>query len=251
MCQFFSCLVTKTGQVLWDGHTDSHEDLVRVFQPGRDEGETFARVGFLPPGVGGVFAPSTEWTLALNQRVVPSWWEDQSSTLLETLRGLVQRFQTVPAGGLALCGPVIISAGSVEIRAGKCFASGSATVRAYDSATVKAWGSATVEAYDSATVRAYDSATVMAHGSATVKAYDSATVEAYDFATVEAYGSATAEAYNSATVEAYDIATVRAYGSATVMAHASATVLAHDSAAVKAYGLATAEAYDFATVKRF
>ena len=43
------------------------------------------------------------------------------------------------------------------VRSGSWWASGSATVRAYDSATVTAYGSATVRAYDSATVRAYGS----------------------------------------------------------------------------------------------
>ena len=103
-------------------------------------------------------------------------------------------------------------------------------------------GSATVEAYDSATVEAYDSATVKASDSATVEAYDSATVEAYDSATVKASDSATVEAYDSATVKAYDSATVKAYGSATVKAYGSATVKAYDSATVKAYGSATVEA---------
>src|SRR3990167_1717939 len=84
--------------------------------------------------------------------------------------------------------PLVVS-GSATV-----WASGSATVRAYDSATVWASGSATVGAYESATVGAYGSATVRASDSATVRAYESATVRASDSATVRAYESATVEA---------------------------------------------------------
>src|SRR5690606_5021590 len=66
--------------------------------------------------------------------------------------------------------------GSHQVSDGIAWASGSATVEAYDSARVEAYGSATVEAYGSATVRASGSATVRAYGSATVEAYDSALV---------------------------------------------------------------------------
>jgi hypothetical protein len=116
----------------------------------------------------------------------------------------------------------VFLSGIHEVRAGSAWATGSATVTAYDSATVRAYDSATVTAYDSATVRAYDSATVRADDSATVTATGSATVTATGSATVTATGSATVRAYGSATVTAYDSATVTAYDSATVTATGSA-----------------------------
>ena len=139
--------------------------------------------------------------------------------------------------------PLVVS-GSATV-----WASGSATVRAYDSATVWASGSATVGAYESATVEAYGSATVWASGSVTVEAHGSATVRAYGSATVRAYGSATVRASDSATVRAYDSATVRAHGSATVWASDSATVRAYGSATVRASDSATVRAYESATVE--
>jgi hypothetical protein len=241
MCQFFSCLVLKDGSLCWHGLTNSHEDLVRVFQPGKDDGETFVRVEFIPPAslvgqVGqGVFASPEAWTLKVDEAITPPWWAKKELDVEKSLCALIKRFQTVPPGGLVLDQPVIIKAERVEIRAGICFASGSATVEAR--------GSATVMAHGSATVKAYNSATVMAHGSATVEAHDSATVKAQDSATVEAWGSATVKAWGSATVRAYGLITVEAYASATVEAYDFATVKAYDSATVKAHGSAT--------VKRF
>ena len=55
----------------------------------------------------------------------------------------------------------IFSDGVHVVSGGACFASGSATVKAWGSATVKASDSATVEAWGSATVEAWDSATVI------------------------------------------------------------------------------------------
>ena len=92
---------------------------------------------------------------------------------------------------------------NVSVNTGYLYASGSATVEAYDSATVEAYGFATVKAYGSATVEAYGFATVKAYDSATVKASGSATVEAYGFATVEAYGFATVKASGSAYINCH------------------------------------------------
>jgi len=102
------------------------------------------------------------------------------------------------ADELASCG--VFLSGSHEVRAGAAWASGSATVTAYDSATVEAYGSATVTAYGSATVRAHDSATVTAYGSATVTAYDSATVEASGSAKAHAAGQSVATAWDGTVV---------------------------------------------------
>ena len=95
----------------------------------------------------------------------------------------------------------ITGAGWFTVRSGR-FASGSASVRAYDSASVRAYDSASVMAYGSASVMAYDSVPVMASGSASVMAYGSASVRAYDSASVMAYDSASVMAYDSASVEA-------------------------------------------------
>ena len=136
----------------------------------------------------------------------------------------------------------IYTRGEHKVSSGSAWASGSATVEAWDSATVRASGSATVEASGSAAVEASGSATVRASGSATVRASGSATVEAWDSATVEASGSATVRASGSATVEAWGSATVGAWDSATVEAWDSATVEAWDSATVEAWGSAKAHA---------
>ena len=108
---------------------------------------------------------------------------------------------------LESCG--IFIDGKHVVKTGASYASGSATVEAYDSATVRA--------SDSATVRAYGSATVTASGSATVTASDSATVEASDSATVEAYGSATVRAYGSAKTHTAGSAVCTAWSGTTLV----------------------------------
>ena len=99
---------------------------------------------------------------------------------------------------LESCG--IFIDGAHVVKTGAAYASGSATVKAYDSATVKAYDSATVEASGSATVEAYGSATVKAYGSATVKAYDSATVKAYGSAKTHTADSAVCTAWSGTTL---------------------------------------------------
>ena len=124
---------------------------------------------------------------------------------------------------LESCG--IFTDGVHEVKTGAAYASGSASVRAYDSASVRASGSASVRAYDSASVRASDSASVRASDSASVTASGSASVTASGSASVTAYDSASVRASGSASVRAYDSARTHAAGSAVCTAWSGTTLV--------------------------
>jgi hypothetical protein len=81
MCSFFSCIVTKSGDVLFDELEDSHEKIIEKYKDKYDlrDNETepnelrFARVEILPPS-GDVFADLKSWTFKIDQQIKPAWF---------------------------------------------------------------------------------------------------------------------------------------------------------------------------------
>jgi len=81
MCKAFSCLVTKSGNVYWKTGLDSHDGLVDQFKASDPELSddkvpplnTFCRVEINPKN-GNYLEPKQEWTLTVDERIVPSWW---------------------------------------------------------------------------------------------------------------------------------------------------------------------------------
>jgi hypothetical protein len=197
MCQFKSCIILKDRVFVpdYDRHSRMLEEL-NISDTFENASSVFVRAEISPTD-GNVFSDVTGWKLNVDQDILPDWYVPEIDE--SRAKNAVSEWMKNHT----------ISGGEREVRDGVWFATGSATVTAWNSATVKAYSNATVTAYDSATVKAYSSATVTA--------WNSATVTAYDIATVTAYGSATVTAYGSATVTAYDSATVTAYGSATVI----------------------------------
>jgi hypothetical protein len=82
MCNFFSCIVTKDGDVLFDPLSDSHEDIIDKYKNRydlRDETNDpaellFARVEITPPN-GDVFHPFELWKLKIDQSIKPAWFD--------------------------------------------------------------------------------------------------------------------------------------------------------------------------------
>lgn len=81
MCHFFSCIVTKSGDVLSLDDSDSHEDIIDHYKDSYDLSDTesnpdqlkFTRVEILPPNKD-AFAPIEEWVFKIDQRIRPSWF---------------------------------------------------------------------------------------------------------------------------------------------------------------------------------
>lgn len=76
MCQAFSCLFMKNGEVLWKFGTDSHEDLIRaakLMDDGREQ--TFVRVE-IAPGNKSYLRPD-KWVYRVDQDDRPEWYREE------------------------------------------------------------------------------------------------------------------------------------------------------------------------------
>jgi hypothetical protein len=74
MCKAFSCLFTKSGDVLWKFAVDSHEDLIREYKLSDDgRKQDFVRIE-IPPKNGDYLNPD-EWIFKVDQEKTPDWFK--------------------------------------------------------------------------------------------------------------------------------------------------------------------------------
>jgi hypothetical protein len=80
MCNFWSAIVTKSGDVLFNEMDDSHESIIELYKNKYDlKDETtdpdrlkFARIEIAPPD-NDVFKPLNEWVFKIDQSIKPTW----------------------------------------------------------------------------------------------------------------------------------------------------------------------------------
>ena len=78
MCNFFSCIAMRNGDVFCDPMSDRHEDIIKTHNISDKEDDPkylkFARVEITPPD-GDVFAHVSNWTLRIDdESITPEWW---------------------------------------------------------------------------------------------------------------------------------------------------------------------------------
>ena len=81
MCNFWSCIVTKNGEVLFDEMSDRHEDIIEKYKLVDDTADPallkFARVEINPPN-GDVFAHINDWVFKIDQSIIPTWFTKEN-----------------------------------------------------------------------------------------------------------------------------------------------------------------------------
>jgi hypothetical protein len=87
MCQFFSCLVLRNGDVLWHEATDSHRLLFEWFGiPETTNCEHAIRVECVPGYDPGDVA---SYTFGVDETSTPIWWEEIAETAKRKVRAIV------------------------------------------------------------------------------------------------------------------------------------------------------------------
>lgn len=84
MCEFFSCIVTKAGEVIWEVGLNNHEDLIvkaKLHDDTDDKNKLqFARVEIVPPGNNVFEKDLSKWRLKIDERIKPTWWNIEMET---------------------------------------------------------------------------------------------------------------------------------------------------------------------------
>jgi len=88
MCKDFSCIVTRSHQVIWERGISSHDTLysryLSKYPELKEASRNSVKVEITPDK--GYLYPDCDWTLNVDEEDIPSWWSASHSA--EALRSL-------------------------------------------------------------------------------------------------------------------------------------------------------------------
>ncbi len=118
ICIWASALVTKTGDVLHNFWTDSHEDLIAIFGMKDDGKARFCRIEFSPADPSKAHLLET-YALKIDETDIPIWFDDDMRTsVIEKMTALIKR--CIRGGAIKmLCGDVYILSPDAAVNAVK------------------------------------------------------------------------------------------------------------------------------------
>src|SRR5262245_53588078 len=116
MCQFFSAIVLKNGDVLWHEATDSHHELISHFKlPDQNLCSHFCKIEFTPKsredGLSD-FGNADGYSLRVDEATEPSWFAEIRETVTKKCREIIRSMIVDDARPLVLGGCRILVSGA-------------------------------------------------------------------------------------------------------------------------------------------
>jgi len=110
MCEFFSALVLRNGDLIHDAATDSHTDLIDAF--GLDKVENtgcqhFAKIEFTPSSKETMDEIDT-YTLRVDESTEPIWFSEVKDIVIQKCRSIVSRMIIIGEHKCILSGKYIL-----------------------------------------------------------------------------------------------------------------------------------------------
>ena len=209
MCKTFSAIVLKSGDLIFDPATDSHEDLIESANLSDLRCE-FARVEFVPKD--GKFDDLNSYIFKLDEFRTPDWWtEDIEKRTVVIMRSRIDRMIVREDKRILIGGNWILSENINIEKLVNCriIYAGSATIQYAQSATIQNAGSARI--HNAGSARIQDA------GCATIQYAQSAMIQYAGFAMIEYAESATIHNAQSAMIRYARFATIEDAGYATIL----------------------------------
>ena len=217
MCNFFSAIVLKNGEIVYDVDISSHEDLIEKAKLKDDTADSaklmFARIEIVPKN-GGIFTERKNWYLKIDQTIVPDWFSEEYE------KKCMDLFFTEV---YPCC--VFIDKKYLVFRNRKNLFLKNSSVEVHGSSSADLYNSSTVIVHDSSFAFLHDSSSADFYNSSTAILYDSSSAELHDLSLARLYNSSSARLHDSSTARLYDSSLARLYDS-------SSADLSHSSSAV-------------------
>ena len=245
MCNYFSCIIDRKGQVYWLKKSNSHEDIIHInkLKDNKIEDRNFVRIEIVPKDEKEVTRNKKDWIFKVDEvKTLPKWytknkkqneklcWEEWKKSVKEQ---------------------IVINDEKRIVKNTYVIASGNSKIEAYGKSYVEAYGNSHIEAYDRSQVYSYDISQVKAHNCSKIEARDNSCVEAYDNSCVETYDNSKVEAKGSSSIEACDISQVIAQGNSCVEAYDNSCVRAYENSHIKTRGNCQVNAFGTSVIHKF
>jgi hypothetical protein len=266
MCKFKSAIVLKNGDILHNGYTDSHEDLMEYFKIKDDNQfwQNFVRIEFSPDKPENLMDVNS-YLLKIDEDSTPDWFEEIKGLVIERMKDVVSSLfinqdEDIIIGKSIILGKVnvkrlincfVINAGYATIQdAGYATVQDAwyATIKNAGYATIKNAGYATIQDAWYATIQDAGHATIQDAGHATIKNAGYATIKNAGYATIQDAGHATIQDAGYATVQDAWYATIKNAGYATIQDAGYATIQDAWYATIQDAWYATIQDAGYATI---
>ena len=120
MCKFKSGIVLRSGKLLHSNWTDSHEELVTLFNLKDHREGNFARVEFYPDKLEDYDKPDS-YKLHIDEERTPDWFTEQKQEVaIKELRGIIRGMIIDKPVKLMLGGSYILAKGAEVSYANHC-----------------------------------------------------------------------------------------------------------------------------------
>ena len=185
MCDFFSAIILKNGELVYDLNTSSHEDLIEkrglVDDTTDPEKMEFVRFEILPPDAR-VFSKPAKWHFKIVQDIIPGWFSEK---LKEKCLKLFEE-EVYPQ-----C--VFINQRRLKFLNRNDLFLKNCSAQLYGSSSAEFFCLSSAELHDSSSARIFDRSTAVLHDNSRAELFDRSSAVLHDFATVALYGSAKAK----------------------------------------------------------
>ena len=196
MCNFFSAIVLKNGEMIYDLNTSSHENLIEKAGIKDDTADadklTFARIEITPKD-GNVFVKKKDWYLKIDQSIIPVWFSK------ELERKCIDLFFTEV---YPLC--IFIDKKDLKFKNRKNLFLKDSSAKLYDLSSIEIHGSSSVILYGSSSVILYGSSSAELYGSSSARLYDSSSARLHNSSSAELHDSSSARLHGWSSAELHD-----------------------------------------------
>ena len=147
MCKFFSSIVTRQGEVLYNQFIDSHETLIQIFKLRDDKPmDYFVRCEFYPQNNNDM-GDADKYELKVDENYTPEWFEEFRESVTDKMRTIIKNMIVTGERDCLIGGTWILKDAKVG------FLNYCRIVWAFNSTVNEMWDNSTVnEMWDNSTV---------------------------------------------------------------------------------------------------
>ena len=241
MCNFFSAIVLKNGEIVYDLNSSSHEDLIEkagVKDETADPAElSFARIEILPDN-NDVF--QKKWCLKIDQSITPDWFSD------EYKKKCMDIFfkEVYPA-----C--VFIEKKDLRFKNRKNLFLKDSSADLHDSSSAVLTGKSSADLFGSSSADLFGSSFADLYGSSYAILSDSSYAILSGSSSAKLFGSSSAKLFDSSSAVLHDSSSADLYGSSSADLHGSSSADLHGSSSAKLFDSSYAVLSDSSSAVNF
>jgi hypothetical protein len=189
MCEYFSCLITREGLVVWNDRTNSHDELVKTanLKDEKLEDRDFVRIEITPKDKKKITRDKNDWELKVDEEgTLPKWYTEKQTE---------NEKKCFDAWAISVKTQVLINAETADITdkyvlcAGKSRVAlhGKSSAKLCDNSSAELCGNSSADLWGNSSAELYGNSSANLSGNSSAKLYGNSSAKLYDNSRVIKY----------------------------------------------------------------